>query len=52
MRAEQENEDEFDVTVDNDCTKPPTTTTTTTAAAPVSPPPPVKPIVAVARFTG
>ncbi len=50
VRTEQENEDEFDVTVDNDCTEPPTTTTTTTA--PVSPPPPVKPIVAVARFTG
>jgi len=51
---EQELSDEFDVTVENDCTKPVTTTTTTTTTAPVSPPPPppVKPIVAVARFTG
>ena len=51
VRVEQEIPDEVDVTVENDCTEPPATTTTT---APVSPPqpPPVKPIVAVARYTG
>src|SRR5215213_2612802 len=52
VRVEQDIPEEVDVTVENDCTKPPTTTTTTTTTVPVSPPPPVKPIVAVARFTG